>query len=236
MTMTMRNLATILLVASTTDAFAPPTTSTTTSTTALNHINTRHRIEDQELGIWPTSCRDKSGAYVPCDAMNGHERRATWETYAPEHGTPTNVGAIGCPGGGDWCYASSYGAATPMSVQTDMKKRAANVAAALAGLGVGVGGATDGVGQSIGAGATASGAPVVPSASSSDSSVMGEDVREARMSYAPFTHDGRVGMVGEIGSSGSGGGGGPAPAQVAMPSRKQVGSTSKSYGLGSWKK
>jgi len=164
----MKTLATVLLIASTTDAFAPPTSTSKTSSTALNHIDTRHRLSEQELGIWPTSCRDKSGAYVPCDAISGHERRAMWESYAPVHGTPTQTGAIGCPGGGDWCYASSYGAATPVAASDDVKWRAANVAAALAGLGSGVGGAAD-VARTIatigGTGGGAAAAPALPAAS-----------------------------------------------------------------------
>lgn len=163
--MMMKSLAAILLVASTADAFSPPTASSRTST-ALNHIDTRQRVAEQELGVWPQSCRNKSGAYVPCDAISGHERRAMWETYAPVHGTPTQTGAIGCPGGGDWCYASSYGGATPIPGNVDMKKRAANVAAALAGLGSGVGGAAD-VARSVVTGANGSSAPPAPSSSGS---------------------------------------------------------------------
>jgi len=236
----MKTIATILLAVSTTDAFAPPTSPSTTTSTALNHIDTRKRIEGQELGIWPTSCRDKSGTYVPCDAISGEEVRESWASYAPEHGSPSNYGAIGCPGGGDWCYASSYGAASPIPHGADMKKRAANVAAALAGLGSGVGGSTNSDGLSIGKGETAFAAPALVSAAS-DASVMGEDVRGARGSYAPYSHDGRVGTVGEIGASGDGGG--PHTTQVATPSGRQVRRSvdyrtpsPKTYALGSWKK
>mmetsp|Transcript_16213 Transcript_16213/g.35042 ORF Transcript_16213/g.35042 Transcript_16213/m.35042 type:complete len:247 (-) Transcript_16213:113-853(-) len=245
MTMTtMKTLASILLLASTTEAFTPPTTTTTitspSTSTSLNHINTRHRIEDQELGIWPQSCQDETGTYVPCDAISGHERRAMWESYAPTHGSPTSYGAVGCPGGGDWCYASSYGAAAAISGGADFKKRAANVAAALAGLGSGVGGArVDGLAASIDKGGVGSSGAVAASGSSgSDGSIMGEDVREARTSYAPYgVHDGSVGNLGEIGAVGgsSGGGVSHAAAPSAVPSRRQVGPP-KSYGLGSWKK
>jgi len=185
----------------------------------------------------------------------GHDKRASWESYAPLHGNPNNYGTIGCPGGGDWCYASSFGAATPISGAADVNKRAANVAAALAGLGSGVGGAVD-VGLSIGPGANASVAPALPSASFvSGSSVSGDDVREARPSYAPYAiHEGRVGALGEIGAGGVGVGsgsgvgvgagsgvgsgvgvGGPPPARSVMSSGKQVGRP-KTYALGSWKK
>ena len=115
-----------------------------------------------------------------------------WESYAPVHGSPTSTGAIGCPGGGDWCYASSYGVATPIAgTNAGDKKRAASIAAALAGLGNGVGGArTDGLGAGsipkIGAAGLATLA--LPAAASSGSHAVGalngEDVREARLSYA----------------------------------------------------
>eukprot|EP00578_Thalassiosira_sp_NH16_P014223 CAMPEP_0181111000 /NCGR_PEP_ID=MMETSP1071-20121207/19025_1 /TAXON_ID=35127 /ORGANISM="Thalassiosira sp., Strain NH16" /LENGTH=137 /DNA_ID=CAMNT_0023194831 /DNA_START=121 /DNA_END=531 /DNA_ORIENTATION=+ len=137
--MTMRTFS-ILLLASTAEAFTAPTASTsstttprTRSSTALNHIDTRKQLIDQELGIWPQSCQDRTGNYVPCDALSGHDRRASWETYAPAHGAPTSYGAVGCPGGGDWCYASSYGAAAPIPGNADVVKKASMVAAALAG-------------------------------------------------------------------------------------------------------
>lgn len=157
-----------------------------------------------------------------------------WETYAPIHGAPTSYGAIGCPGGGDWCYASSYGAAAPIPESFDAKKKAATVAAALAGLGAGVGGATHDVGISIKFG----GAGALPAATASSSasgggSVMGEDVRDARVSYAPYTHDGRVGSLGEIGAEGYSEE--PQAAQLALPVRRQAGPQS-SYAIGSWKK
>eukprot|EP00584_Thalassiosira_punctigera_P024637 CAMPEP_0172552480 /NCGR_PEP_ID=MMETSP1067-20121228/45307_1 /TAXON_ID=265564 ORGANISM="Thalassiosira punctigera, Strain Tpunct2005C2" /NCGR_SAMPLE_ID=MMETSP1067 /ASSEMBLY_ACC=CAM_ASM_000444 /LENGTH=146 /DNA_ID=CAMNT_0013340471 /DNA_START=54 /DNA_END=491 /DNA_ORIENTATION=+ len=146
MTMMRTTVAAILLAAATitTEAFAPPTNPSTSTSTALNHVDTRHRVTDQELGIWPQSCRDEyTGQYVPCQAVSGHERRAMWETYAPPHGSPARYGYIGCPGGGEWCYASSYAGAAPISSNADVKKRAATVASALAGLGSGVGGAAD---------------------------------------------------------------------------------------------
>ena len=183
-----------LLLASATDAFAP-TPATKASSTALNHIDTRHNIPGQELGIWPQSCQDKHGNYVPCDAISGHERRASWQTYAPPHGTPTQVGAIGCPGGGDWCYANSFDGASPIPDNDNrvMKKRAATVAAALAGLGRGVGGAASvartfgtaaaGMG-SDGGGAGGGSLPALPSATASGggggSSVSGEDLEVDR--------------------------------------------------------
>lgn len=192
---------------------------------------------EQEMGIWPTSCRDERGNYVPCVAISGHERRASWESYAPVHGLPTQTGAIGCPGGGDWCYASSYGAAQPIPGSAEVRKRAATVAAALAGLGSGVGGALS-VARSIGGAPAASGAgsdgSAVPSAGGS---VMGEDVRDARASYAPYTHDGRVGALGEIGG---GGGSSAAPAAAAAAwsptSSGRSAGPPKSYAIGSWKK
>lgn len=183
------------------------------------------------MGIWPTSCRNKQGNYVPCDALSGHDVRATWESYAPEHGSATSYGAIGCPGGGDWCYASSYGAAKAIPGSYDAKKKAATVAAALAGLGSGVGGATQDVGLSISAGGASTASPparALPSSSASKGSVMGEDVREARMSYAPYSvHEGRVGTLGEIGA-----GSGLQPVQSVKPPAKK----SSGYGIGSWKK
>ena len=168
-----------------------------------------------------------------------------WQSYAPTHGTPTQTGAIGCPGGGDWCYASSYGAAAPISDVANNKKRAASVAAALAGLGKGVGGArTDGYGVSITkvGGVVGAGMPALPAVSSSSGSsssgaTTGHDIHHARASYTPFDDDGRVltlgevgaPAVGKIGSSGSSisfTGGGGTPVRVA---KKKGG-----YGLGSW--
>lgn len=97
MTMTMKTLASILLLATAAEAFSPSSTITTTSTnTALNHsVNTRHRIEDQELGIWPTSTSSDRSAYVPGHAVSGHEVRGAWTSYAPKHGSPDTVGTIG---------------------------------------------------------------------------------------------------------------------------------------------
>jgi hypothetical protein len=88
------------------------------------------------------------------------------------------------------------------------------------------------------------------------SSVMGEDVRESRASYAPFDHYGRVGIVGEIGASGGDeksvhrpapmmarmAAGALPPSYSSSPPKKgsmMSKSTSgkpKKYGLGSWKK
>ena len=226
-----------LLMVSTAAAFAPSVISNAkSSTTALNHVNTRKRIEKQELGIWPTSCRDKSGAFVPCDAVSGEEVRQSWNSYAPEHGSPTSYGAIGCPGGGDWCYSSSYQAAGPLPNMYDVKKRAAIVAAALAGLGGGTGGCSNSNGLSIDKGVKT--APLSPMSVSMKGSLTGEDVREVRGSFAPFSHDGRVGTLGEIGLSDGG-------RKLHTTSGKTAGtagsaaaarSPAKTYALGSWKK
>ena len=264
----MKTVASILLLAtSSAEAFAPPpppanpaaATATATSSTALDlagHVNTRHRIEGQELGIWPQSCRDPAtGNHVPCDAVSGHEVRSRWETYAPPHGSPPSYGAIGCPGGGDWCYASGIGPAGALPPGEEARKRAATVAAALAGLGRGTGGAREVAGGSIprlSSGGISMAGLMLAASSSSPSrggSVMGEDVRDSRGSYAPYTHDGRVGALGEIGASGAGGGGGhhqPA-ARMALPPSSSSSTSSaaskpkssgrpKKYGLGSWKK
>ena len=173
-----------------------------------------------------------------------------WDTYAPPHGRPTSFAAIGCPGGGEWCYACSYGAAAPITSNADTKKRAASVAAALAGLGKGVGGArTDGLGVSIakiGGGSGSSSVPALPSSSGGNAvgAICGEDIHHARGSYAPFDDEGRVGKLGEIGSSGSSisfsGGGGSLPVTVRTTTtvvmKKTGGGPKKSYALGSWQK
>lgn len=98
----MKTLASILLLASAAEAFSPSSTTTTTSititsSTSLNHsVNTRHRIEDQELGIWPQTSTDRSSAnYVPGQAVSGHDVRGKWTSYAPKHGSPDTIGAIG---------------------------------------------------------------------------------------------------------------------------------------------
>jgi hypothetical protein len=263
----MKTVASILLLASTScEAFAPSSASTTiispsysstssTAGTALDaHVNTRRRIESQELGIWPQSCRDPStGNYVPCDSICGHDVRNSWTTYAPPHGSPPTYGAVGCPGGGDWCYASGYGGARALPPTDDARKRAATVAAALSGLGKGTGGARELAGSTIprlsSGGISMAGLMLAAAAGGGGGgSVMGEDVRDSRGSYAPFTHDGRVGKTGEIGASG-GGGGGEQPAGMALPpsfsfassstpaTRKSSGGNRpKKYGLGSWKK
>lgn len=121
-----------------------------------------------------------------------------------------------------------------------MKKGAASVAAALAGLGSGVGGATtDGVGISIKEGVTGAVATSTTVSSPSDSSMSGEDIREARAmmsSYAPYgTHDGRVGMSGEIGAFVSSCGGG-SPAQPVRGKVNHRTPHAKNYAIGSWKK
>lgn len=257
----MKSLS-ILILVSVAEAFSPPTTTTSTaaSSTVLDlatSINTRHRIENQELGIYEQqTCRDATtGKYYPCNAISGHERRASFTSYAPEHGSPSTYGAVGCPGGGDWCYSSSFAAAGAVSPSVEAQKRAATVAAALAGLGKGTGGARELGSSSIPKlGSTSMAGLMLASfdsrlASSSSStgggsSVMGEDVRESRASYAPFDHYGRVGIVGEIGASGdeksvhrpapmarmAG-----APPMKSMSKSSTTGKPNK-YGLGSWKK
>ena len=69
-------------------------------------------------------------------------------------------------------------------------------------------------------------------------SVSGEDVREGRASYAPYTAEGRVGSLGEIGAGGGRSslhsGGSPHAAPLALPG-KRVGPP-KNYALGSWQK
>ena len=92
--MTMKTVvASVLLLATAAQGFSPSASSP--ATTALNHsINTRHRIEDQELGIWPQSSSDRS-AYVPGHAVSGHEVRSAWTSYAPKHGSPDTIGTIG---------------------------------------------------------------------------------------------------------------------------------------------
>jgi len=152
------------------------------------------------LGIWTQHCVDDAGNYAPCDAICGHDRRASWESYAK----PTNyhfvTGAIGCPGGGDWCYASAFGGARKSAADVEMRKNAATVAAALAGLGSGVGGAKSEVGLSIPKGPSGPGQTVaVRYQGSIGFSVSGHDVRGARGSYAKPTNYHFV--TGEIGLS-----------------------------------
>lgn len=249
----MRTIAPILMLVSASEAFAPhppPSRKTATpSSTALGIIDTRKRVQDQEIGIWQTAVRNNiSDDYVPRDAYVGLDRRDARVSYAPPHGTPTSYGAIGCPGGGDWCYAGGFKAAAPINRDFDARKKAAaTVAGALAGLGKGVGGATtDGVGISV-KGGIVRGAPPIASLPSA----MGEDAREARGGYSPYSHEGRVGALGEIGAAAGGNSSGPHPSGLALPSGRQVGSTGdyfqslgslseapppKRYGLGSWKK
>lgn len=231
----MKSFASILLlagVASTTEAFSPPAPPKThQSTTTLNHIDTRHSQIPQEIGVWEQTCRDHRGNLAPCEALSGHERRAMWETYAPAHGEPSSFGAIGCPGGGDWCYASSYGAAAPIQSNSEVKKRAATVAAALAGLGVGVGGAVSIARNISTAGGSSASEGAAFGSGGADGSVMGEDVREARTSYAPYLHDGRVGSFGEIDA----GFGDHATGPAAAPAARRAGPRG-GYAIGSWQK
>ncbi|KAL7445871.1 hypothetical protein ACHAXM_010445 [Skeletonema potamos] len=171
--------------------------------TSLDAIDTRHRLASQELGIWTQHCVDDAGNYAPCEAVCGHDRRASWESYAPmtaDGNTVRYTGAIGCPGGGDWCYASAFGGARKNAAYAEMRKNAATVAAALAGLGSGAGGAKSEVGLSIPKGAAGPGQTVaVHYQGSIGFSTSGHDVRGARGSYAKPTNYHFV--TGEIGLS-----------------------------------
>eukprot|EP00986_Skeletonema_menzelii_P004171 scaffold1397_cov135-Skeletonema_menzelii.AAC.1 len=183
------------------------------------------------MGIWTQHCVDDAGNYAPCDAICGHDRRASWESYA----APTNYhfvsGGIGCPGGGDWCYATSFGGAVKNSDDVEMRKNAASVAAALAGLGSGVGGAKSDVGLAIPKGSSGSGRiTAVRYEGSIGFSTSGHDVRAAWGSYAKSTNYHFV--TGEIGLTQ----GGAASASVARPAASAPAYKKKSYGLGSWKK
>ena len=276
----MKSLSILITLVSVAESFSPSaTTATSASSTVVlaalaTSINTRHRIENQELGIYErqTTCRDTTtGKYYPCDAISGHERRASFASYAPPHGSPPTYGAVGCPGGGDWCYSSSFAAAGALPPSVEARKRAATVAAALAGLGEGTGGARElgsvSIPKLLSSGSTSMAGLMLASfdsrlASSTTtggggggggwSSVMGEDVREKRASYAPFDHYGRVGIVGEIGASGDEKSahrpapmarmaGALPPSYSSSPPKKSMMSKStsgkpKKYGLGSWKK
>lgn len=77
--------------------------------------------------------------------------REAWESYAPysHDGRVGALGFVGCPGGGDWCYASS-GAARAGSALPGVSSNAKNVAAALDGLGGGGAGASAGMPQRSG--------------------------------------------------------------------------------------
>jgi hypothetical protein len=229
-------------------------------TTSLDAIDTRHRLASQELGIWTQHCFDDAGNYAPCDAVCGHDRRASWESYAPmtaDGNTVRYTGAIGCPGGGDWCYASAFGGARKNAADVELRKNAATVAAALAGLGSGVGGAKSEVGLSIPKGPSGPGQTVaVRYQGSIGFSTSGHDVRGARGSYAKPTNYHFV--TGEIGLSQGVAAARPAAsaplsqgvaaaapaasvplsqgATAARPAAAAPGLKEKSYGLGSWKK
>lgn len=197
--------------------------------TALNHIDTRHRSIDQEMGVWQQTCVDDRGNYAPCDAICGHDVRASWESYAK----PTNYhfvsGDIGCPGGGDWCYASSFGGARAYQPNEEMRKKAATVASALAGLGAGVGGAVSDVGLSIPKGASGVGGGGYSPQGNVGNAPSGHDVRGARGSYAKPTNYHFV--TGEIGLISQDGG-----AAVASPAARPAPRRKGGYGLGSWQK
>jgi len=277
--MMMKSLSILIILVSVAESFSPSATTSSTATSApstvvlalATSINTRHRIENQELGIYEqTSCRDATtGKHHPRDAVSGHERRASFASYAPPHGSPPTYGAVGCPGGGDWCHPSSFAAAGAPPPGVGARKRAATVAAALAGLGEGAGGARElgsvGIPKSSSSGSSTSMAGLLLASFDSrlassttgggggggggGSSVMGEDVRESRASYAPFDHYGRVGILGEIGDEKSAHRPAPMarmagalpPSYSSSPPKKSMVSKStsgkpKKYGLGSWKK
>lgn len=228
----MMKLTTIVALLPLASAFTNSGPAARSSTTALQSIDTRHRLSDQEVGIWTQHCVDDAGNYAPCDAICGHDVRASWESYAPmtaDGNTVRYTGAIGCPGGGDWCYATSFGGAKKNG-DNEMIKNAATVAAALAGLGSGVGGAKSDIGLNIPKGASGSGITAVRYSGSigfTTSSVSGHDVRGARGSYAKPTNYHFV--TGEIGLS-------PAGATVAKSAARVPAFKKKSYAIGSWKK
>ncbi len=227
----MMKLTTIVALIPLASAFTTCGPTARLSTTAVYSIDTRHRLADQEIGVWTQHCVDDAGNYAPCDAVSGHERRASWESYAPmtsDGNTVRYTGAIGCPGGGDWCYATSYGGAS--KVDNEIIKNAATVAAALAGLGSGVGGAKSDIGLSIPKGAGSGQITAVRYSGSigfTTASVSGHDVRGARGSYAKPTNYHFV--SGEIGLSQGG-------AAVAKSASRVPANKRKSYGIGSWKK
>ncbi len=225
-------LTTIVALLPLASAFTTSGPAATSSTTALHSIDTRHRLSDQELGIWTQHCVDDAGNYAPCDAICGHDVRASWESYAPmtsDGNTARYTGAIGCPGGGDWCYAKSFGGAS--KIDNEMIKNAATVAAALAGLGSGVGGAKS-IGLSIPKGDSGSGITAVRYSGSigftTAANASGHDIRGARGSYAKPTNyhfvSGEIGLV-------QGGVAVAKPAGSRLPAFKK-----KSYAIGSWKK
>ena len=204
------------------------------SATSLSSIDTRHRLSDQEMGIWTQHCVDDCGNYAPCDAICGHDRRSSWESYAKPTNYHFETGAVGCPGGGDWCYATSFGGAVSNSDDVEVRKNAASVAQALAGLGSGVGGAKSDAGLSIPKGQSGSGQITAVRYEGSigfSTSTSGHDVRAAWGSYAKPTNYHFV--TGEIGLTQGGTAGASAAAKPAAsaPAYKK-----KSYGLGSWQK
>lgn len=223
-------LTTIVALLPLASAFNSSGPAARSSATALHSIDTRHRLSDQEMGIWTQHCVDDAGNYAPCDAICGHDVRASWESYAPmtsDGNTVRYTGAIGCPGGGDWCYATSFGGAKKLD--NEMIKKAATVAAALAGLGSGVGGAKSDIGLNIPKGASGSGiSPVRYSGSIgfTNTNASGHDVRGARGSYAKPTNYHFV--TGEIGLESG--------AADAKSAARVPASNKKSYALGSWKK
>ena len=67
--------------------------------------------------------------------------RQAWISYAPfntKNGRVGSLGYVGCPGGGDWCYASNGPATSGVgggNLGSGGNSQAQSVAAALAGLG-----------------------------------------------------------------------------------------------------
>ena len=72
------------------------------------------------------------------EGCSGDDIREAWISYAPysHDGRVGALGFVGCPGGGDWCYASS-GPAAGGQASAGVSSNARNVAATLAGLGSG---------------------------------------------------------------------------------------------------
>eukprot|EP00956_Cyclotella_meneghiniana_P045969 scaffold392678_cov76-Cyclotella_meneghiniana.AAC.2 len=106
------------------------------------HLDTRKKILDQEgKGVWPTS--PPPGWVCPKpEGCCAEDIREAWISYAPfntKNGRVGSLGYVGCPGGGDWCYASNGPASTnaPLSSSASSggNSQAQSVAAALAGLG-----------------------------------------------------------------------------------------------------
>ena len=129
--------------------------------------------------------------------------------------------------GGDWCYATS-GAAVAATQSGMMKSRAASIAAALAGLGKGVGGATSGVGTHV-----VAFKPPSPSSQSEAQKVLTllPSAEESEPSPAPA-----VEVAAPASSYGSQSAADTKDYLNAMGGGASSGSPAKSYGIGAWKK